>query len=491
MKRLKTEGIRLFNEKGAQVLLSGLNVVCKKKELGYVEPLTEEDFKWFRDQGHNVLRLGLIWDGVEPEPGVYDDVYLSKIKEQVKWAEKYGIYIFLDMHQDLYSVLYSDGAPEWATLTDDLPHVTGAKWSDAYLESPAVNRAIDHFWNNTEAEDGLGLQDHYRAMWVHVVNYFSDCSNIIGYDIMNEPYPGSRGQEVFGAILMAYAQIVLGIEDAETEELAELWFDEEKQQKVFEDIANMEIYKQLVTYAKEASQAFEKEVLSPFIERVAQGIREVDQEGFIMLETSYFANMGIESGIELVRDREGKIDPHQVYTPHGYDLVVDTDLYEIYNQDRVDLIFETHRKVQERLNIPTLIGEWGAFTNHQATPKLTKTLLQIFERNLWSHTYWCYTKDIREMPFVHVLNRAYPQETGGELLAYQYDDKTGQLEMTFIPNGQETILYHPNAAHLTDDQIKSTIEPKNVNIQPYSEADGGRILLQIQATDEEVTITIG
>src|SRR5690625_2173563 len=209
MKRLKTEGIRLFNEKGAQVLLSGLNVVCKKKELGYVEPLTEEDFKWFRDQGHNVLRLGLIWDGVEPEPGVYDDVYLSKIKEQVKWAEKYGIYIFLDMHQDLYSVLYSDGAPEWATLTDDLPHVTGAKWSDAYLESPAVNRAIDHFWNNTEAEDGLGLQDHYRAMWVHVVNYFSDCSNIIGYDIMNEPYPGSRGQEVFGAILMAYAQIVL------------------------------------------------------------------------------------------------------------------------------------------------------------------------------------------------------------------------------------------------------------------------------------------
>lgn len=95
------------------------------------------------------------------------------------------------------------------------------------------------------------------------------------------------------------------------------------------------------------------------------------------------------------------------------------------------------------------------------------------------------------MPFVHVLNRAYPQETGGELLAYQYDDKTGQLEMTFIPNGQETILYHPNAAHLTDDQIKSTIEPKNVNIQPYSEADGGRILLQIQATDEEVTITIG
>src|SRR5699024_9930062 len=141
-------------------------------------------------------------------------------------------YIFLDMHQDLYSSLYSDGAPEWATLTDDLPHVTGDLWSDAYLGSPAVNRALDHFWNNSPAEDGIGLQDHYTAMWRHVVNFFKGCPNIIGYDIMNEPYPGTDGQQVFGAIISAYAQNVLGMDNPNMDELAALWLDGEKKQEI-------------------------------------------------------------------------------------------------------------------------------------------------------------------------------------------------------------------------------------------------------------------
>src|SRR5690625_644906 len=410
MKKLKTEGMRFINEDGAQVILNGINLVCKFKEKGYVEPCDEGLFKWFQEQGYNVIRMGLIWDGVEPEPGVYDDTYLSRIKQQINWAERNGIYIFLDMHQDLYSSLYADGAPEWATLTDDLPHVTGDLWSDAYLESPAVNRALDHFWNNSLAEDGIGLQDHYTDMWKHVVNFFKGCSNIIGYDIMNEPYPGTYGQQVFGAIISAYAQDVLGQNDVNMEELSALWFDEQKKQEILAGMANMDVYKKLVTYAKDVSQAFEKETLSPFFNKVAAGIREIDTDSFIMLETSYFSNMGVESGLQLVQNSDGVIDSSQVFAPHGYDLVVDTDHYEIYNQDRVDLIFATHRKVQERLNIPTLIGEWGAFTNHPATPSLTKALIGIFERYLWSNTYWCYFNNFEEMPFVRSEERRVGNE---------------------------------------------------------------------------------
>ncbi|MGV2806536.1 cellulase family glycosylhydrolase, partial [Clostridium perfringens] len=134
-----------------------------------------------------------------------DDAYLSRIKQQVVWAEQNDLYVFLDMHQDLYSLLYGDGAPAWAPLSDDLPHVTGHIWSDAYLESPAVNRALDHFWRNTSASDGIGLQDHYAAMWKHAAQFMADCPNIIGYDMMNEPYPGTSGQEVLGTIIAAYA----------------------------------------------------------------------------------------------------------------------------------------------------------------------------------------------------------------------------------------------------------------------------------------------
>lgn len=59
---------------------------------------------------------------MEPQPGVYDDAYLGRVKEVVEQAEKYGIYVFLDMHQDLYSVKFIDGAPVWATLDEGLPH---------------------------------------------------------------------------------------------------------------------------------------------------------------------------------------------------------------------------------------------------------------------------------------------------------------------------------------------------------------------------------
>jgi len=76
------------------------------------------------------------------------------------------------MHQDLYSVKYSDGAPPWATLDEGRPHQPGAVWSDAYYTSEAVQTALDHFWANRPAADGVGLQDHYARVWRHVARRF-------------------------------------------------------------------------------------------------------------------------------------------------------------------------------------------------------------------------------------------------------------------------------------------------------------------------------
>ena len=57
------------------------------------------------------------------------------------------------MHQDLYSVLYADGAPKWATLTEGKPHKTGDIWSEAYMLSEAVQNAFDNFWANTSVSN--------------------------------------------------------------------------------------------------------------------------------------------------------------------------------------------------------------------------------------------------------------------------------------------------------------------------------------------------
>lgn len=492
MKKLHAEGQRFVNEDGAHVILSGVNLVCKDKSKGYVDPCGESLFAWFRSQGYNVVRLGLIWDGVEPEPGVYDDAYLSRIKQQAAWAEKNDIYVFLDMHQDLYSQLYADGAPEWATLTDGLPHVKGQIWSDAYLESPAVNRALDHFWQNTPAPDGIGLQDHYAAMWRHVAQFFSDCNNVIGFDIMNEPYPGTSGQEVLGTIVGAYAHQVMGLTEMNMEELGALWFDEEKKLEILAGMADMNVYRVLVESAQEASQRFERGPLTAFFNKTGAAIRSADPDRFLMLETSYFSNMGIASGLELVRDEAGDVDRHQVFAPHGYDLVVDTDHYDAYNRDRVELIFSTHRKVQERLDVPTLIGEWGAFTNHPVTYELTKDIVSIFERYLWSNTFWCWYDTFKGMPFVKALNRAYPQATAGKLNAYHYDYDAGVLTVDYVPSGGETRIYHPRAAQLRKEGIAvSGADGWSVELRPYGDEEGGIVSIVAPQGESSITVKVG
>src|SRR5690625_7014008 len=111
------------------------------------------------------------------------------------------------MHQDLFSVKYGDGAPEWATLDEDLPHVTGDVWSDAYLMSPAVQTAFDNFWNNTPAEDGVGIQDRFAQLWKHIAERYADNRTVIGYDILNEPFIGSDAQHVMPILLTAFAGV--------------------------------------------------------------------------------------------------------------------------------------------------------------------------------------------------------------------------------------------------------------------------------------------
>ena len=69
--------------------------------------------------------------------------------------------------------------PVYLTIDDGKPHEKGAIWSDSYLISPAVQAAFDSFWANRPAPDGVGIQDHYAAMWAHVAARFADNETVI------------------------------------------------------------------------------------------------------------------------------------------------------------------------------------------------------------------------------------------------------------------------------------------------------------------------
>lgn len=185
-------GMTLTNSDGQVVILHGFNEVYKIEPY---DPASDgfgtDDAEFLAANGFNVVRLGIIWAALEPEPGVYNTAYLDSIKSTVNMLAGYGIYTMLDMHQDLYSSsLGGEGAPAWATLTNGAANVNSG-FPGSYYLNPAEYKAWDNFWNNVTVSNGLGLEDSYAAAWQQVASVFAGNNAVIGYDIMNEPFAGT------------------------------------------------------------------------------------------------------------------------------------------------------------------------------------------------------------------------------------------------------------------------------------------------------------
>jgi endoglycosylceramidase len=182
----------LTDAHGRVVLLHGLNQVSK---VAPYEPSSdgfdEDDAAFLQANGFNVMRIGVIWAAVEPTPGHYDDRYLNSIKQTVATLAAHGIVSLLDFHQDLYNEKFQgEGAPAWAVQDGGLPNLPlGFPFN--YFGNLAEEHAWDAFWNNAKAADGVGLQDHYARAWAHVAAAFSNDSSVLGYEVMNEPWPGT------------------------------------------------------------------------------------------------------------------------------------------------------------------------------------------------------------------------------------------------------------------------------------------------------------
>ena len=406
---------------GREMIFSGVNLVNKSPDGDYFCALTPKVFENLRKAGFNVIRLGIIWDGLEPEPGIFDEKMFDCLDERIQWAKENDLYVLLDMHQDLYSVKFSDGAPEWATLTEDKPHYTGHVWSDSYLISPAVQTAFDNFWKNTPASDGIGIQDHYANLWKYIAKRYANDTAIIGYDLMNEPFPGSPANNFMPLMIQAYAGILVasGTEVPNPEVLMEAWSVPESRAEILLTLQDTNLYKQVIFSTHEINQKFEQGALSDMYQKVTSAIREVDTNHIVFLEHSYFSNPGVPSSLLPVKDMQGRIDTKVAYSPHGYDLVVDTEAYTNASSSRVKFLFDQAEATSKRLNMPMLVGEWGAFGGKStAFANQADEILRLFEDYKCSNTYWAYSESIESNPYFQVLLRSYPRAITGKLLKY-------------------------------------------------------------------------
>lgn len=463
MKKIHIEGTRFLNEDGKQVLMNGLCFICREKEKGYLESDLDQKFRYYSRHGFNLVRLGIFWDGVEPQPGVYDDVYLGRVKEAVNKAESYGIYVFLDMHQDLYSVKFIDGAPIWATLDEGLPHPKECNiWYEAYVKSPAIMRAADNFWANAPAPDGVGLQEHYERMWEHIAEYFAECTNIIGLEPMNEPYMGSIAPQAFAA---AVEQVQKGNPqfDLNNPETARP-----------EDIAVMQ------QSLNNRFMKFDAEILMPFYSRMLGAIRKHTDAALVTGGNIYCSSF-VMTGIE-------KLEEAQIYAPHGYDAVVDSDQYDRYDKDNVSRVFDGKKESQLRLNLPVVVGEWGNFPSGEYTADLIRYMNEILEKYLWSSTYHQYVDGMEKDSHYDALERGYPTAVAGKLDAYHYDPDSGVLTVEWEAiKGESTSLYLPYLVQ--EDAIEATGEVQT-EICPIQDSNGCYVII-IPWAEDHLKVRIG
>lgn len=111
---------QIVDEFGRTRFFHGTNVVMKEspwyRPLEWVPGVSsfgEQDAQNMHDLGLNIVRLGHSWAGAEPVRGEYNETFLEIMKEQTKIAEEHGLYVLVDVHQDLLAKqLCGHGVPD-------------------------------------------------------------------------------------------------------------------------------------------------------------------------------------------------------------------------------------------------------------------------------------------------------------------------------------------------------------------------------------------
>ena len=184
----------ITDRSGRVVMLRGVSVVPAKPQttpesLGF----GRDDAGFLRSHGFNVVRLGLFSAPWEPQPGTFDEGYLASYLRTHRLLARAGVFSVVDFHQDMLSERFQGrGFADWFIRDDGFPNQPQAGFPGNYFVNPAVNRAYDNLWANAPAPDGVGLQDHFAESWRRVAATFAGRRRIAGYDIFNEPWPGSR-----------------------------------------------------------------------------------------------------------------------------------------------------------------------------------------------------------------------------------------------------------------------------------------------------------
>lgn len=407
----------ITDDRGRVLILHGMNVMSSAKSDPERMPSidAEQVRRMARDWGFNFVRFLIFWDAAEPSPGEYDEAYFDRVEERLDWFADEGMFVVLDMHQDVYAARFCcDGAPEWAIRDDGIDFELQPRWFLNYFE-PAVQRAFDNFWD-AEGEHA-DLQEHYADLWATVAERFGGHPAVLGYDLMNEPSPGSMNDSIE----------LFGTENPDG-----------------------------------PHPEFDRTRLQPFYQRMIDRIREVDEERWIFFEPRYGApGNGLPSYLGVLEDpRPGP--QRLVYFPHFYSLIMEgTESYRPAIDPSVEGFVGHRREEAAAQGAPILIGEWGFHPDWENSRQAYRDVLDAADRLLAGWAYWSYDPggwgiwlpDGSEQWNADELIRPYARRVAGIPQALGFDADTRVFFVEFADaNGTTgpTEIYVPAARHYPD-----------------------------------------
>lgn len=181
----------------------GVNLVNKGFPWYPTVLLDINNIKEMKSWGFNTIRLGVMWSGVEPQENVYNQTYIDIIATILTNLEENGIYAIIDLHQDVLSTRYClyDGFPSWfinysnnTSIEHSFPWPLAwdninpcpydRSWAKNYFSEECGN-AFQNLYDNYN-----GMRNKFEIYWRNLAKILKN-KNILGYEIINEPFPGN------------------------------------------------------------------------------------------------------------------------------------------------------------------------------------------------------------------------------------------------------------------------------------------------------------
>lgn len=192
----RTEEGLLRDGAGRAVWLRGVNYPVRDRDFWNSQPtnLAQAELDQVAASGLNAIRLVINWDRIEPDPDRYDADYVALVADLARQAWGSGLLVVVDLHQDLFGIGFGlHGAPRWAC--DESLYASFQPIDPFFFNyfSREVSGCFDAFWKDR------GLWGHHARAAREVARALVGNEGVLGFDPINEPFPGTIPFEEFEA----------------------------------------------------------------------------------------------------------------------------------------------------------------------------------------------------------------------------------------------------------------------------------------------------